>query len=73
MFAAQHVADVASDEQKKSLLLAEAEAEIEWRQYAVNKGIATDEEIVALDEWRMYLVMLRRTSSGGAFPKKPTE
>lgn len=57
---AQHEADVASAEQKKSQLLAEASEEIAWRKYAADKGIATAEESAALDEWNLYRVLLMR-------------
>lgn len=58
--AAQHAADVAAAERKKALLLTEAASEIEWRQYAVSKEIATDEEVAELDAWNFYQVLLRR-------------
>ena len=53
-------------EQKKSALLAVAATEIEWRQYAVDKGIATGEESAALDEWQMYRVFLKRVDTSKA-------
>lgn len=54
---------IAQAEQQKAALRATADAEIEWRQYAVSKGIATDEESVALDEWSMYRVQLMRVDT----------
>ena len=63
---AQHAADVASAEQKKSQLLAEAAEEIAWRKYAVDKGIATAEEESELDAWEMYRVQLMRIKTDAA-------
>ncbi|WP_308537605.1 tail fiber assembly protein, partial [uncultured Kluyvera sp.] len=63
---AQHAADVASAEQKKSQLLAEAAEEIAWRKYAVDKGIATAEEELELDVWEMYRVQLMRIKTDAA-------
>ncbi|WP_433639415.1 tail fiber assembly protein [Kluyvera georgiana] len=57
-------------EQKKTALRMAADAEIEWRQYAVNKGIATDEESAALDEWSLYRVLLMRVDT--TKPEWPT-
>lgn len=54
---------VAQTEQKKKALRLVADAEIEWRQYAVDKGIATDEEVSELDDWNMYRVKLMRIDS----------
>ena len=62
----QHAADVAVAAQTKSALRSAADAEIEWRQYAVDKGIATDEESSALDEWNMYRVQLMRIDTSKA-------
>lgn len=67
---------VAQAEQKKTALRLAADAEIEWRQYAVDKGIATDEESAALDEWNMYRVQLMRIKTDAApdieWPTQPT-
>lgn len=63
---AQHSADVATAERKKAALLAEAATEIEWRQYAVSKGIATDSELAELDEWNLYRVQLMRIKTDAA-------
>ncbi|HFT8988031.1 TPA: tail fiber assembly protein [Escherichia coli] len=49
-----------------------ADGEIEWRQYAVDKGIATDEESAALDEWNMYRVQLMRVDPANpVWPEMP--
>ncbi|EKN3882385.1 tail fiber assembly protein [Yersinia enterocolitica] len=48
------------------LLRVAADAEIEWRQYAVDKGIATEEESTALDEWNLYRVQLMRIDASKA-------
>lgn len=48
---------------KKSALRAVADAEIEWRQDAVDVGIATDEETAALAEWKKYRVLLMRVDT----------
>lgn len=61
---------VAQAEQKKAALRLAADAEIEWRQYAVDKGIATDEESAALDEWSLYRVLLMRVDT--TKPEWPT-
>lgn len=53
-------------EQQKAALKATADAEIEWRQYAVDKGVATDYESAALDEWSMYRVLLMRIDASKA-------
>ena len=66
---------VALAEQKKAILLAEAADEIEWRQYAVSKGVATDEESAALDKWGLYRVLLKRVDTSKTpdieWPKTP--
>lgn len=71
----QHAADVAAAEQKKTQLLAEASEEISWRKYAVNKGIATVEEVSALDLWETHRVLLMRIKTdeapGIAWPMRP--
>lgn len=50
----------AEAELKKANLRMAADAEISWRQYAVDKGVATEEELAALGEWSMYRVLLMR-------------
>ncbi|EIH6329739.1 tail fiber assembly protein [Escherichia coli] len=53
-----------------SSLRAIADAEIAWRQDAVDVGIAKDEETVALAEWKKYRVLLMRVDT--AKPVWPT-
>lgn len=43
-----------------------ADSEIAWRQYAVDKGIATEREVGDLDAWSAYRVQLMRID-----PAKP--
>ena len=66
---------LANPDQKKTALRVAADAEIEWRQYAVDKGIATAEESAALDEWSLYRVQLMRINTDTApdieWPAKP--
>lgn len=50
---------------KKQRKLA-ADNEIDWRQYAVSKGIATEEESAALAEWSLYRVRLMRVDTSKA-------
>ncbi|HBM7521157.1 TPA: tail fiber assembly protein, partial [Escherichia coli] len=45
-------------------------SEIEWRQDAVDAGIATEEETVSLAEWKKYRVLLMRVDT--ADPDWPT-
>ncbi|WP_281274797.1 tail fiber assembly protein [Kluyvera ascorbata] len=56
--------------QQKTTLRLVADAEIEWRQDAVGAGIATEEETVALAEWKKYRVLLMRVDT--AAPDWPT-
>lgn len=51
---------IADAEAMKSTLKSKADSEIAWRQYAVDRGIATVEESAALDEWNLYRVLLMR-------------
>lgn len=68
----QYAADIASAEQKKAQLLANAVEEIAWRKYAVDKEIATTEEVTELDEWEMYRVLLMRVdTSKPEWPQPP--
>lgn len=62
----QHAADVAAAEQQKSTLRQSADAEISWRQDAVDAGIATAEEAAALAEWKTYRVLLMRVDTSKA-------
>lgn len=64
--AAQHAADFAAAEQKKSALRAATDAEIAWRQDAVDAGLVAEEETAALTEWKKYRVQLIRVN-----PEKP--
>ncbi|MFU2147751.1 tail fiber assembly protein [Hafnia paralvei] len=57
---------VAQAEQQKSQLRKVADSEIEWRKYAVDKGIATAEESAAFDEWNLYRVLLMRIDTSKA-------
>lgn len=50
-------------EQQKMMLKAAADAEIAWRQDAVDAGIATAEETATLSEWRNYRVLLMRVDT----------
>lgn len=68
--AAQHAADVAAAEQKKSALRAATDAEIAWRQDAVDAGLVAEEETAALTEWKKYRVLLMRVDT--AKPVWPT-
>lgn len=61
---------IAMAEQERSSLRAIADAEIAWRQDAVDVGIATDEETVALAAWKKYRVLLMRVDT--AKPEWPT-
>lgn len=54
---------VAANNVKKSLLRATADNEIEWRQDAVDVGIATEEETAAMAEWKKYRVLLMRVDT----------
>ncbi|HEM8615246.1 TPA: tail fiber assembly protein [Citrobacter amalonaticus] len=54
---------IAVAEQERSSLRAIADAEIAWRQDAVDVGIATDEETAALAEWKKYRVLLMRVDT----------
>ncbi|WP_139245289.1 tail fiber assembly protein, partial [Escherichia coli] len=61
---------IALAEAEKSRLRASADSEIEWRQDAVDAGIATEEETVSLAEWKKYRVLLMRVDT--ADPDWPT-
>ncbi|HCT7774406.1 tail fiber assembly protein [Klebsiella pneumoniae] len=52
--------------QQKSALKVAADAEIAWRQDAVDAGIATAEEADALAEWKKYRVLLMRVDTSKA-------
>uniref|UniRef100_UPI002FDCF946 tail fiber assembly protein n=1 Tax=Atlantibacter hermannii TaxID=565 RepID=UPI002FDCF946 len=61
-------------EQQRTALKAEADAQIAWRQDAVEVGIATEEEKSILAEWKKYRVLLMRidTSKGPDIIWPPT-
>lgn len=61
---------VAEAELKKANLRVLADSEIDWRQDAVDAGIATEEETAALSEWKKYRVLLMRVDT--AKPVWPT-
>lgn len=50
-------------ELKKANLRMRADSEINWRQDAVDAGVATEEETVALSEWKRYRVLLMRVDT----------
>lgn len=59
-------------EQKKETLRATADKEIVWRQDAVDAELATEEETVALSEWKKYRVLLMRVdASKPVWPTPP--
>lgn len=64
-------------ELKKSTLKSAVDAEISWRQDAVNAGIATDEEAATLSEWKKYRVLLMRINTDTApdtpWPQPPKD
>ncbi|MBB6984729.1 tail fiber assembly protein [Escherichia coli] len=74
---------VVDDEKFRSYLIRQAEAdkkqrkleaddEIEWRQYAADRGIATEEELSALEEWNLFRVLLMRVDTAApVWPKQP--
>ena len=53
----------AAAELKKANLRIQADSEIDWRQDAVDAGIATGEETAALAEWKKYRVLLMRVNT----------
>ncbi|EFF9654596.1 tail fiber assembly protein [Escherichia coli] len=57
---------IAFAEQQRKELLEVANTEIAWRQYAVNKGIATKDESLKLEEWNLYRVLLMRVDASKA-------
>lgn len=64
--AKRKAANIAEAEVRKAHLRAQADSEIAWRQYAVDRGKATDEEAAALIEWQDYRLDLMRVN-----PEKP--
>ncbi|HGH4711142.1 TPA: tail fiber assembly protein [Enterobacter roggenkampii] len=57
---------VAQAQQVKNSLRLTADAEISWRQDAVDAGIATAGETAALAEWKKYRVLLMRVDTSKA-------
>ncbi|MEG3719028.1 tail fiber assembly protein [Escherichia coli] len=51
---------IAIAESKKTQLRAMADSEISWRQDAVDAALATEEETLALAEWKKFRVRLMR-------------
>lgn len=63
---------IADAEKMKSSLKASADSEISWRQDAVDAGIATEDEINDLAEWKKYRVLLMRVdTSNPQWPEIP--
>lgn len=58
-------------ESEKSALKVLADSEINWRQDAVDAGIATNEESTDLTSWKKYRIMLMRSDLNSGFPEKP--
>ena len=59
-------------EQKRRSLKSVADTEIEWRQYAVERGKATEEEAAALIAWQDYrLDLMRVDTSKPVWPTPP--
>ncbi|NIG44647.1 tail fiber assembly protein [Enterobacter sp. Acro-832] len=56
----------AQAQQVKNSLRLTADAEISWRQDAVDAGIATAGETAALAEWKRYRVLLMRVDTSKA-------
>lgn len=57
---------IADAQNMKATLRAKADAEISWRQDAVDAGIATDEETADLAAWKKYRVQLMRIDTSKA-------
>ena len=53
----------AETDAEKAVRRNKADAEIEWRQDAVDTGIATEQETVSLNEWKKYRVLLMRVDT----------
>lgn len=61
-------------ELKKANLRMRADSEINWRQDAVDAGVATEEETAALSEWKRYRVLLMRVDTEKpVWPTTPEE
>lgn len=57
---------VAQAQQVKNSLRLTADAEISWRQDAVDAGMATEHETATLAEWKKYRVLLMRVDTSKA-------
>lgn len=65
---------IAEAEFRKAQLRAQADSEIAWRQYAVDKGKATAEEAADLINWQDYrLDLMRVDTSKPVWPTPPGE
>lgn len=53
-------------EHKLRLLKIEASDQVTWRQYAVDSEIATPQEVIELNEWKKYFVLLSRIDTSKA-------
>lgn len=59
---------------KQAALRAKADSEINWRQDALDAGIATEDETAALAEWKKYRVLLMRVdTTKPVWPNLPGE
>lgn len=61
------------NEGERTRLRAIADSEIEWRQDAVDVGIATTEETTALSDWKKYRVLLMRVDTAAPVWPQPPE
>ncbi|WP_313080472.1 tail fiber assembly protein [Atlantibacter sp.] len=59
----ENAAIIAAANSEKARLRSIADAEIVWRQDAIDAGIATEDEINALAEWKKYRVLLMRVDT----------
>ena len=65
---------IAEVEAIRSQLRVTADAEIAWRQDAVDAGIATEQETAELTEWKKYRVLLMRVDTTAPdWPTPPSE
>ena len=66
---------IATADKNKASLRSQADSEIAWLQDAVDIGIATDEEIATLAEWKKYRILLMRvdtsTAPDSTWPEQP--
>lgn len=61
-----HEQQVAHAENLRGILRSKADAEISWRQDAVDQGIATQVEKSKLSEWKKYRILLMRVDTASA-------